>query len=142
MAGMQWSEEAVNALLQRMRGQHPNIYVLHNHWHQAVPVGTLRKHSLRLFYEHNLRERCSPVECRQKAEEILVRMSLSPDWLHEPWQANDSLASYYWSFMLAFLLKPRDVLILAKEEHLPATFTSVLARLRDEGAAIMWCEHA
>lgn len=139
---MQWPREQIHTLIQQMQRLHPKVYFLHHHWHQAIPEGTLRKHSLRLFYEHNLRERFSPIECRRAAEEILQRLGLTAAWLHEAWRPKDAGASYYWGFLLAFLLKPQVVVIPESKKNLPLQFLAAVAALQNEGAAIVWCEHA
>lgn len=139
---LRWPQESFEALMRQMRSMHPDMYVLHNQWHQAIPAGTSRKQSLRLFYEYNLRERFSPAECRRAAEEILARLGRPASWLNESWGAEEDAASYDWGFLLAFLLRPRAVLILGGEKIFPSEFTSFVARLRDDGVAIVWCEHA
>lgn len=137
-----WPADQIAALMAQMQEVHPDVYVLHNRWHQSIPDGTPRKQSLRLFYEHNLRDRFSAVECRRLAEECLATQGLQKTWLNEPWCAHDEINSYHWGFLLAALLKPRAVLILAAEKDLPLIFTTAVTALRERRLALIWCSHA
>ncbi len=136
-----WPRDQLDALVTQMQSAHPDVYLLHHRWHQSVPEGTSRKQTLRLFYEHNLRERFSPVECRRLAEEILGKWGLNASWLNESWHVRDDMNGYYWAFLLAALLQPRAVMILAMEKELPLVFSATVSAWRERGVALIWCSH-